>query len=233
MEMLLDRITITGADDSIRPQELVALSEEFPLVEWGILFSGRRQGMPRYPSEDWLKDLRDCATTMKLSAHLCGRWVRDFVTEGQFTWVELSMPVSAIFQRVQLNFHGEYHRMSPDLPILLARKKWMFDFILQCDSVNDDVARVLANQGLIQPLFDLSGGAGIVPAEWLDAWPGIYCGYAGGLGPETLPEELPKIAARTKGQPFWIDMERRVRSEDDKVFDLVKVRQVLEMLKNA
>ncbi len=29
---MIDRVTITGADDSIEPEELLPLSEEFPFV---------------------------------------------------------------------------------------------------------------------------------------------------------------------------------------------------------
>ena len=32
---ILDRVTITGADDSVRPTDLLELSREFPFVEWG------------------------------------------------------------------------------------------------------------------------------------------------------------------------------------------------------
>ena len=42
--MILERVTITGADHDVRPQELVDLWKEFPFVEFGILFSPRQQG---------------------------------------------------------------------------------------------------------------------------------------------------------------------------------------------
>ena len=32
-------VTITGADDSIQPSQLLDLQKEFPFVEWGILLS--------------------------------------------------------------------------------------------------------------------------------------------------------------------------------------------------
>ena len=50
---MLTRVTITGADDAVDPGALVALSAEFPFVEWGILFSKSREGEARYPSAEW------------------------------------------------------------------------------------------------------------------------------------------------------------------------------------
>lgn len=80
------------------------------------------------------------------------------------------------------------------------------------------------------PLFDTSGGAGIVPRVWPIPLASIpYHGYAGGLGPETLERELERIAEAAGDTRVWIDMERRVRSEDDERLDLDKVRRVLAL----
>lgn len=228
--MKLDRITFTGADDSVNPYELVAISKSWPIVEWGILFSASQQGSPRYPSEGWLDRFGDAMVqnpNIRLSAHLCGRWVRDFVLDGQFTWFEKYPHLGRIFQRVQINFHGQFHKACDAFPGLLTTMK-STEFILQCDGVNDHSVRDLAEKGLCMPLFDTSGGAGVVPDDgWPTRWPGIYCGYAGGLGPSTIDRELPKIAEASPGQAFWIDMERRVRSEDDRTFEISKIGEVL------
>ena len=34
---MLQTVTLTGADDSVNPEDLIAISKEFPFVEWGIL----------------------------------------------------------------------------------------------------------------------------------------------------------------------------------------------------
>jgi len=75
-------------------------------------------------------------------------------------------------------------------------------------------------------LFDLPGGAGILPAEWPAPRASLPCGYAGGLDPENVEDQLQRIAS-VCDRPFWIDMERRVRSNDDSILDIAKVRQVL------
>lgn len=241
--MILDRVTFTGADDSVDPQELVRLSDRFPFVEWGILFSRARLGSPRYPSQTWLTVLRHCVEdrSLKLSAHLCGRWVRDFVISARFTWLQEFPTLAPLFQRVQLNFHGEYHQRGAGFEtMLLAHSEREATttrpaqpgkrFIFQCDGVNDEVVRDLATWGCAVPLFDTSGGAGVVPNGWPPSWPGIYCGYAGGLSPDNVLEELKRIEGAAGPERVWIDMERRVRSEDDTKFDIAKVHRVLEQV---
>ena len=79
---MLDVVTVTGADDNTRPEELASLAQKFPFVEFGILV-GNHPGTPRYPSATWRDDLSDVAVrnrSLHLSAHLCGRWVESFLT---------------------------------------------------------------------------------------------------------------------------------------------------------
>ena len=73
----------------------------------------------------------------------------------------------------------------------------------------------------------MSGGAGILPNAWPQARD-CYCGYAGGLSPDNIEEQLPEIEKVAGEGPIWLDMETHVRSEDDRQFELAKVRQVLK-----
>lgn len=98
------------------------------------------------------------------------------------------------------------------------------------DEVNEKLLREAIRHGIdAVPLFDVSGGTGIVPDQWPPAIDGLYCGYAGGLGPETITRGIERISAAAPGQTIWIDMETRVRSNADSVFDLDKVKQCLEL----
>ncbi len=226
--MNLDRVTVTGADDSIEPEALVALTEKYPFVEWGILFSGSRQGGPRYPSDGWISKLMHSAMQNRLPslcAHLCGKWVRDLVLEGQSTWWEKYRSYSAIFNRVQLNFHGQFHKAGKGFPAKL--RSFGHDFILQHDGVNDETILKLGAELPVFPLFDRSGGAGVLPASWpKPIWK--YQGYAGGLSPENIEDELHRILDAAGESRIWIDVETRVRSEDDSLFDLHKVEVFLK-----
>lgn len=241
--MKLDRVTITGADDSIDPTDLIPLARDFPFVEWGILFSAARLGIPRYPSRAWLSALSKVAwqVPMKLSAHLCGQWVRDFVLKAKFTWKEEYKPYEMQFDRVQLNFHGEFHRRASGFETLLLdeipraeghgmKSRRGKQFIFQLDGQNDPTFHELEPwmQGSLVPLFDASGGRGQSPKEWPKAFPSVYCGYAGGLGPDILTTQLSLISQAAGDARVWIDMESGVRSDDDARFDLEKVRAVLD-----
>jgi phosphoribosylanthranilate isomerase len=137
-----------------------------------------------------------------------------------------------MFARVQLNFHTEPHGILAGLDKVLEAGDQGKAFILQCDGVHDEAVYEQGRRhpGVVSPLFDLSGGAGVLPVEWPPAWSGVRCGYAGGLGPANVAEQLARIERAAPGASFWIDMERRVRSEDDSQFDLKKVRKVLEQI---
>jgi phosphoribosylanthranilate isomerase len=73
-------------------------------------------------------------------------------------------------------------------------------------------------------LYDVSFGTGVKPKDW-PALPaaGPFCGYSGGIGPETVVEILGRIAA-PDGTPYWIDMESGIRT--DGAFDLTKCEAV-------
>lgn len=240
--MNLDRVTITGADDSIRPADLIPLTWRFPFVEWGILLSRKQEGNPRFPSLKWIEELWDirkrlAPVVFNLSGHLCGSWVRDIV-RGRFTFETERPSIALLFQRMQLNFHGENFE-NIDINAfgeVLANFDNPCEYIFQMDGVNDDLGRGICATGVsIDPLFDVSGGAGVLAKRW--PYPlGPYCGYAGGLAPENLQEQLLLIKTAAdygsfegENQRIWIDVETKVRSNNDRQFDLDKVTEFLEI----
>lgn len=226
--MNLDRVTITGADDSVRPEDLFNLSEEFPYVEWGILVSAHGMGSPRFPSAQWIKELHARAATMQLSIHLCGRWLRSLMM-GELDPIILEL-ADARFQRLQLNFHAE------TLPyrgafIDAVKRFGSLQVIFQIDGAGGHTFYDFAKSAInAVPLFDVSHGAGGLPAKW-PAPLGPYQGYAGGLAPENLAAQLELISQAAGDVRVWVDMETRVRSDNDQIFDLAKVRRCLEIAK--
>lgn len=244
--MNLDRVTITGPDDSIRPDELIPLSQEFPFVEWGILFSKSQTGSARFPSFDWMMGLRTVARTapISLSLHLCGQYVRQILIgeTPQDVW-----SVIDAYDRVQLNFHAERNECKPVecLKALVAfsdHGRRQFIFQIDGERGNKHLEAIYGEMDKVDDidavgLFDVSGGAGILPAEWpkpeymTTDQDYAYHGYAGGLGPDNLAEQIPLIGKAANGCRFWIDMETKVRSHNDRQFDLAKVRRCLEISK--
>lgn len=210
----LARITFTGADDTVSPGDLLAISrataERAPGfdIEWGILI-GSQHGH-RFPSEAWiLRLIEQFGSQLNLSLHICGGHLR-FITEG----LPLRIPANVLsaFDRCQLNFHAKPQGdiAANIMQAFQAMPHWTPEVIFQLDGVNNELARA---SGLkrVAGLFDLSHGAGVLPDEWPKTGPfaDFPLGYAGGLGPENVSEELPKIHAAAAG-PYWIDMETKL-----------------------
>lgn len=204
--------------------------ERYPFVEWGILVSKTSGGDPRFPSQSWMNVLaRHSSRDIKTSIHICGRWVRD-ICHGKWDGV-LNELDEQIFQaeRVQLNFHSYLHTIGDSFYESLATKSELFNFqtIFQLDGVNDHLMQQAKNRGIDAfPLYDISGGRGILPSSWPRQSLGVYTGYAGGLGPENIIEQIEKIND-VATEDIWIDMETRVRSEDNSILRQDLVEDVL------
>lgn len=221
---VIDRVTFTGADDSVDPFDLVRIQQRFPFVEWGILFGSEgRQGTPRYPTDDWLRSFNN-AMPEETSAHLCGRWMREIVRNGRVSWSRRYHWCDKLFSRIQLNFSAE--RVFDDEFRNIVRVVDILpqQVVFQCGLSNRMAVRRLLPYGA--PLFDASGGRGQLPPQWEKPW-STYTGYAGGIGPDNVVEVI-NLLHSLGNTPMWIDMETKVRSNDDKDFDLEKVIAVCE-----
>lgn len=226
----LERVTITGADDSTNVNDLVAFSKEFPFVEWGILVS-KYKNQARFPSLQWIDNFSSLAkvNNLNVATHICGKWVRELL-KGDMEWEALPTCVD-VSNRIQINTHAELLPSNVAFIYNLERKKEK-TFIFQFDGVNDHLASVAKEAKLkVEILFDTSGGAGILPSYWKPAMGLIPSGYAGGLCADNIFNQLQKIS-EVCPYPFWIDMERRVRTYDDAKLDLDQVRAILKITKS-
>ena len=232
--MKLDRVTISGADDSIKPMDLLPLSQKYPFVEWGILMSLSNQGnTARFPSHRWIGDLvamKQANPDVKLSAHLCGKYVRDLVERGENRFRDEHAPLWHLCDRIQLNFHGNWHKISEWFLKILTTFNGK-QILFQVDGANDGAWVDCQNYCDAVPFFDVSHGSGIMPPEWPKPPGGVYNGYGGGLGPDNLRgaiSNLVELEGNPGGGYFWVDMETKVRSRTDAKFDLEKVERCLE-----
>lgn len=240
--MKLQYVTLTGADQSIKPEQLLELSHKYPFVEWAILFSQSKAGVPRYPSYDWVVELAKLNVgnprPMNLSAHLCGAWVDSAMT-GNIGFLNDSL---SAFSRVQLNMGKD--RLKSALvckPLLDAIKvQNSHRFIFGGNYANLSVDGHFFWNNLIHPLFDASGGRGLETKEWpkpfINTVSGmqVVFGYAGGLGPDNVLQEIERMSqvvdAELPDTLIWIDMESKLRekTQTQDIFDLKKCEQVLE-----
>jgi hypothetical protein len=222
---LLDFCTLTGADNSTDQRDLFRLSTEYPFGEWGVLFHDEQQGNGRYPSLAWIEDLCHQMRqfqSARFALHVCGhRAILDFLNGvGDVSLLALHFP------RVQLNLNAstvDIRRLADAIQRHPERIH-----ITQHNDVNKYLwleLRELRNHAV---LFDESGGRGISPTNWSTPLPAKSCGYAGGLGPDNLEQELPRIARAASMMPFWIDMEGKLRDNLDQ-FDVSVARQCLSL----
>lgn len=239
--MKIKYVTLTGADDDTSIEEMMLLSEQYPFVEWGILFSQSRSGVPRYPSIEWIDELWD-SSTMKthLSAHLCGKWVSDVISLGVLTF--LNDDQCDMFGRIQLNMAADRLRkvldpMKKDHELLwqaIGGEQVILGGAFSAVEMKMDLRSFFLND--VSVLFDTSGGKGELTKEWPSPYvvndTPLFCGYAGGLSPENLEEQLLlieqacQVEARREPE-IWIDVETGVRTKDK--FDLKKCEEFLKI----
>lgn len=236
--MDLKRVTVTGADDSVPPALLIELSAKYPFVEWGILMSASTRGMgaERFPSREWRASLVSLARAnpgVRISAHLCGTWVREIILKGVWAVFNLDADLMQAAKRVQLNTHAESHDFNVEAMLNGMRDERLMgkQFIFQRDGRNNHLLTHAENAGFdAVPLFDLSHGAGVLPDEWPRGHAFANgAGYAGGLSAENVHEQLQKINAVCGTAPIWIDAETRLRSGSS--LDLARVEAYLKAAK--
>lgn len=238
--MSLELVSLTGADDRVTLESLAALSTQYPFVEWAILYFPEKEGTSRNPSGVW----REKFLAMKLpytAAHLCGTQVFRELLDPEMA-PSLIADLSR-YRRIQLNINARRPEFTDEEVLAIYRTLHQagMRLILQHHAASDQVIeqflREVADNDVealkrVDVLFDASKGTGQRP----DSWPAphrfnLFCGYAGGLGPDVLDAELPKIKAAVmqsqsrRDLPYWIDMESGIRT--DNAFDLDKAAQVL------
>ncbi|KAG8459073.1 hypothetical protein KFE25_002480 [Diacronema lutheri] len=235
--MSLSCVGFCGADDSVDPRLLMALSRQYEWLEWGVLFRPDKQGEPRYASPAWVERLAvarlEFGGTARLAAHLCSTRV-DEVLRGDASFV--SRLVDLGFRRVQVNataVNGVDMSLvsAPDASARLLsviRAVPGIEFILQRNAQTRLLWEPILAQGPppnVSVLFDESMGTGQLSASFPAPIAGVECGFAGGLGPGNLEQSLRLILAASAGRAVWVDMESSLRTrtaDGDDTFDVAK-----------
>lgn len=225
----LAAVTFTGVDHKTDLDRLLDLSEEYPLIEWGVLLGSK--DTPRYPSMAFIGDLIDdyWLGSMPFALHLCGKFAK--------TWVSESGPLSEdredlveltkFFDRIQLNLS-----FPEDFDIGSVRRAIETnEHPAVITQFNPKLTPTLVGLDNHCVLFDASGGRGVSAVDWPLALETQPNGYAGGLGPDNIILELPRIHAASLGHPYWIDMETKVRTDD--WLDLDKCVSVMKAVNNT
>ena len=220
-----------GVDDSVSQELLIMMSEKYPFVEWGILFRPDLEGMPRYASWKWTKDLCELklqrarksdvgfTNSLRLAAHLCGSRCQD-ILDGDVTFVRELRGLG--FLRVQINA-TKANNVLVDLKRLTALSQNLRASILAEPTIEwilqyNDETKCLLDGFLSDPvpnmsiLYDSSCGLGIQMKDFpVPDRADVLHGYAGGINPNNVKDILSRIENASGGKPVWVDMESSLR----------------------
>jgi hypothetical protein len=206
-------VTFTGVDQWTILDELLEIWK--PNVEYGILLSlSNKQPRNRYPSFHYV---HEAITRLegKCALHVCGDKARQHLMNGTLlSYVKFA-------NRIQVNGNVTIEEVEKICDMYKDK-----EIITQHTKSNEalQLQPLATNHSL---LVDGSGGKGIVPKEWKRPETTKKVGYAGGLGPDNLKEELPKIVSLS--QPgTWIDMETSLRVSDK--FNTKRIEEVLSLM---
>ena len=209
-------ITLTGADERTAIADMVALADLG--AEIGLLYTHDPEGRHRYPHANWIIYAAELLNG-RAAIHVCGKRARDQLMKG-----ELRRMVCHV-SRVQVNGRMTAETLQGVCDILCDHT-----VITQHNEANESLLHHhwsydATNHAI---LVDASGGRGQTPGEW--KCPSVVkpVGFAGGLGPHNLREELPKIVAVANGDRSWIDMENGLRDACD-WFDIERAMEVMRI----
>lgn len=224
---LLDRVSLTGVDDKTSLADLVELSHRHPFVEWALLYVPHKEGAPRNPTKHWRKAFFDERMPGYSAVHLCGNLAFELLLKGE-------LPAEIVqADRLQLNINARRREFSDDQVLDVYRRSLDIgpDIILQ---YHDDTAHLIAeflaelatiDRARVHVLLDASKGTGKTPADWRIPLEleGMFCGHAGGLGPNNMEVALQRF--ESLGRRYWPDMETGIRTDNE--LDIGKVKHVL------
>jgi hypothetical protein len=225
---LLDRISLTGADDNVSLSALAQLSKEHPFVEWALLYVPHNEGAPRNPSREWRLAFFNAQLPGYSAVHLCGRRAFEELLAGV-------LPKELLLaDRLQLNINARKQDFTDSQVLEVFRQALELgpDVILQYHEGTAAVIRTFllelppSAKPRVHILMDESKGTGKVlsSAALPPELERMYCGFAGGLGPDNIEWAL---SLMDKGeQRYWADMESGIRTDNE--FDIEKARRVLE-----
>lgn len=225
--MNLMYVTCSGANEHTGQDVLFALFEQFPCIEFGIQVSSKKCSAES-PRFEWLQNLHQQILArqidLPLALHLNQDWVTGFCNDE--IPEELNELLSfkdshgmPLFKRIQLNFKIG-REQAPQLDMLEKQmiKFSHLRFILSYNASNAALITDLYHRHKVgfDCLFDESFGEGVLPQKrHAPVFSDVVQGYAGGLSPENVAQELDKIAAILPfNASIFVDAEGKLKGED-------------------
>lgn len=237
--MNLRYITCSDPRENLSPISVVDLLRSSPLAELGIQAhpSAMAHGKPRYVWTQRVCEIaKDSRTPVNIALHVNYKWC-DEICSGvvpseikSFLKHKNSYNFQPVVSRIQLNI-GDYTNKFDAEKLARVIKSWKkFEVILPYNKYTQSKIEELKKTGAqFSLLFDGSYGAGVSPEKWdKPAYDDVAFGYAGGLSPFNVRDNLDKISGVLPADyDTWIDAEGRLRDITTGAMDISLAREYL------
>lgn len=200
--MKVTRVGCTGFDDTHKFEEVAQFAASSDLVEVGIPVSREKQGRATYPTFKWIQDYLKFVSKnhqdLRHALHVNGDICRDFLN-GKLS-PELKKLISITYQASETPVVGRIQMSLDDKPDLealakLVEKLSMFRISFPYNSHTASMLTKAADLFMFDILVDSSAGKGLLPDSWPPIiFPDRFQGYAGGLTPENIKDNLNNIS---------------------------------------
>jgi hypothetical protein len=223
-------VTFSGVDETADVGRLKEIRSHYFTVEWGLGLTLERQNREAgFPGVNWIGKL---APELNLLAQLSGKSASAFLKGDDTELMTKYGKVWSLFRRIQINSRAGIDQV--DLPGLarLITKNPDKQIIFRIRDRNLEVADALVSQGIsCSTLFDESEVQEPTQKKWpkgLKRFAG--CGYAGGLGPDTIYKQLtPILNAAQSAERWWVEIDSclRAKEQDHDVFSLASCKRTI------
>jgi len=235
--MNLRYITCSDPREHLPVPDVISLLKMSPLVEIGIQTSSGTMSQSK-PRKLWFDVLMFHVVNnphpLNVALHINYDWCDDLCS-GKIpyelgTWLKMRnrRTDGPAIRRWQLNIGDRTQNFDAASVARLIRSHPEQEFILPYnDKVKSKIEFLYKTGEKFSLLYDSSYGYGVSPENWNAP---VYIthpmGYAGGLSPENVSENLNKISAVTpRDYSTWIDAEGRLMKPGTRQFDIDRARQ--------
>lgn len=225
---MLTSVSFIGLDEFTDLSKLYDLSLVSTIpIEIGVLLSNTKAGKEnRYPNIKFIENIFKELYAFETSLHICGSAVFDLL-DGK----EYIQQMADLYGRVQLNFSIKDNDIE-EIGTKIIDLGHYHTIIIQHNKSKEKLINYLCKNIVpntdVDILFDASGGYGKLLDKPKPVIPGFYCGYAGGIAPDTIDQILHSISSVNKYEDlFYIDMESGIRDTNDK-FSIEKCMKIIE-----
>ena len=227
--MFLKTVVCSGINEKNDIDNAIEFLKQYKTAEFGVQCSPKKAGYDT-PRFDWLKELLSLLNKQQIenrvALHLNEGFVVSFCNGKLPDEISDLLTIGNTVGRLQLNFKiGREFFDSGNIPDIKTLNQTMkivepHAIILSASQPNLPFIRKAHHYGMkFDVLFDDSFGEGIAPdTRKAPLFDDVFQGYAGGLSPENIAEELIKIKKVAQGAVF-IDAEGKLKEDGCFCFD--------------